>query len=440
MRKEKKKLTGGNRFSALTKQLEGLGSNPGIIRIKSALRAIKRPDRKYHVIKVGGTNGKGSTATFLASILKNDGHRVGLYTSPHLKSYTERFRVNGYKISRREFVKLLEYGLEFADKFELTTFETLTFMAFVYFARQKCEYAVFEVGMGGRLDAVNVAKEIISIITNVDYDHTQQLGTKIKNIAYEKAGIVQHGPVVTSAEGKALEIIKKRAKKRRVPCLVYGKHFMCDNIDTHPHGTDFVYNDSDADNNMRVRTKLVGKYQAINAALAIKASELIGVKRISIIRGIANAHIAGRMEYIKEKLRFVIDVAHNPHGIRHLVEAINIFPYRKRICIFGVMKDKDVPAIVRLLCKSCDEVMLVRLDNNRRSADVNYVTELFKSNEKEVIFSGSPNEINKRLIEWYHERKINRKDLIILTGSTYVVGELLKSGITSMKLIQTHRN
>ena len=104
------------------------------------------------------------------------------------------------------------------------------------------------------------------------------------------------------------------------------------------------------------------------------------------------------------------------------------------------MKDKDVPAIVRLLCKSCDEVMLVRLDNNRRSADVNYVTELFKSNEKEVIFSGSPNEINKRLIEWYHERKINRKDLIILTGSTYVVGELLKSGITSMKLIQTHRN
>ena len=411
-------------LNQLIAQLESLGAKPGIVRVKNALRYLKRPDRKYHVIKVGGTNGKGSTSAYMASILNKAGYKVGLFTSPHLMSYFERYKINGYDISKSEFTNLLEYGLELASKFELTTFETLTIMAFVYFARKKCDYVVMEVGMGGRLDAVNVARETLSIITNISLEHTQHLGKKIKQIAYEKAGIINYSPVITGATGKALEVIQKRAKKRRVPLLIYAKDFNCENIEVTPYGTSFTYVNTKFDSNMHIKLKMIGKHQAVNAGLAIAGCEVLGIERSKIIKGIGTVKVPGRIDYIKKKLRYVVDVSHNPDGIAKLVETLPVFNAKKKIGVCGIMKDKDIPSMVRQLSGVFDDVIVTYIDTDR-CADPNYLKDLFESNNVNVISIESAKNVGKKLNELYKNREINRKDLIVLTGSIYIIGQII---------------
>src|SRR3989338_230265 len=199
--------------------LETYGIRLGLKRVTALLNSLDNPQNKLSIIHIGGTNGKGSTSAMIASILQKSGYKVGLYTSPHLNKFNERIRVNGRAITDRRIVFLVKKIRSIAERqnIELTFFEFTTAMAFLYFAEEEVEIAVIEVGLGGRLDATNVCKPIVSVITNITKDHEAQLGDKISDIAFEKAGIIKNNGILISAETKpvALRVLRSECKKKR---------------------------------------------------------------------------------------------------------------------------------------------------------------------------------------------------------------------------------
>ena len=212
----------------LEKKLSKFGSIPGLSRIKKLLSKWNNPQNNLKIILVGGTNGKGSTVSYLSSILKESGYKVGSFYSPHLVNYNERIKINGKEIKNKTLNSYAKKILKYRGK--ITIFEAITAIAFQYFSDKKCDYAVMEIGMGGRLDACNIADETLSIITNISYDHTQYLGKNLRKIAYEKAGIMKKGTAITGAKGESLEEIKRISKKRKIKLKILGKDFKLSNI------------------------------------------------------------------------------------------------------------------------------------------------------------------------------------------------------------------
>jgi dihydrofolate synthase/folylpolyglutamate synthase len=312
--------------------LQASGIRPGLSRMRTFLRALGHPERAYPSIIVAGTNGKGSTSATLASILNTSGYRTGLYTSPHLVRLDERWTIEGAEIDDESLVRSIDKLRSAANDvgFTPTYFEALTLIAFIAFADAKCEIAVLEVGMGGRLDATNVVRPIAALITPVGFDHTEFLGNTIRKIAAEKAGVIHRGALVltTNDDPIVLDVIRKRAAK-------FGSPF---HHVTESHGT-----------------PLAGAFQERNAALAVRAAEelqpvLAKITIASIERGVAATCWRGRLETLEHGGKQIwIDGGHNAHAIRAILPFIAERIPAPRLLVFGIMSDKDVADVTALL-------------------------------------------------------------------------------------------
>ncbi|MCM1265384.1 MAG: bifunctional folylpolyglutamate synthase/dihydrofolate synthase [Candidatus Gastranaerophilales bacterium] len=303
----------------------------GLERTKQVLELIGNPQDKLKCIQVAGTNGKGSVCTMLESILRTAGFKTGLYTSPHIFEYTERIKIKNEEISQEDFANYIEEIITIADKnnIPLTEFEILTIVMFKYFADNNIDIAIIETGLGGRLDATNVLKEnICSVITHIDYDHTERLGNTKEQIAYEKAGIIKPNSAVITSEG--YEVIKDKADE-------VGALFAL--------ATPFVpqqYLDA---------LSLKGQHQQENLALVLAVLELKyrDITDETIIKALQNVKHPCRFQYIKEK-NLIIDGAHNPNGIQALRQNLDIhYPNIPKQYIFGCLKNKDYSKMIQYI-------------------------------------------------------------------------------------------
>ena len=408
----------------LEKHLARFGIKPGLERMRKICETLGNPQDKLNVILVTGTNGKGSVTSYLASILKEAGYKVGAYYSPHLFKYNERFQINGKNISD---LKLKKYEKEilalFKKGYEITLFEALTTIAYKYFADEKCDFAIMEIGMGGTYDATNIATEVAAIITNVDLEHTEYLGKTIEEIATDKAGIVKGASIVaTAAEGKALEMIRKIVGEKGFRLDMLGDGPFIDNIKTTNIETTFNYLGCNHYTNLK--TKLLGDYQAKNAALAIDVAEFIGesfeipVNENAIRKGLLNAKNPGRMQIIARRPLMVSDAAHNVHGIKELIGNLNIFNYNKLICVFGCMKDKNWKEMLALLGPHCDQMILNEIKNERaESADV--LADEANKYTKAIAIKDAKKSIK------YAKKLAGKKDMILICGSIYMLSEAI---------------
>ena len=306
------------------------------------MAALGNPECRFKSIHVAGTNGKGSVSHFLASILQEAGYKVGLYTSPHLVDFRERIRINGEMIPKEEVVAFVEaYRQLFAD-LHLSFFEMTVGLAFDYFAKEKVDIVVVEVGMGGRLDSTNVITPLLSVITNIGLDHTQFLGDTLEKIAAEKAGIIKEGiPVVIGETQPETQPVFERVAAERHAAITYA--------DQHHQVNDIS----------RYTTELTGEYQKHNIATVLEAVDVLrGNSQLSISdsqlqRGLArvvtNTHLHGRWQKIGDNPLTICETAHNEPGIRAMLQGIVNTPHRNLHIVYGCVNDKDYRHILQLL-------------------------------------------------------------------------------------------
>ena len=323
--------------------------NLGLDRMKKVADAFSNPQDSFKIIHVAGTNGKGSTCAMLAKILEENGYKTGLYTSPHILDYTERIKINFQDISKDDFSKYVEMVENTSKRVgvELTEFEILTMMAFLYFRDKKVDFAVLETGMGGRLDAVNIIKNpVLTIITSISKDHTDRLGNTIEEIAFEKAGIIKEDvPVVISIENAGFEVAKTQAEKLNAPIIRVFKNFELSDVKEN------IFSDGEKS----FKLALMGINQGENLALVIKSAEALNLK---IGKALENLVWHSRFEYIKEK-KLLFDAGHNPDGIRLLKKNLDVyFPDEKRAFLFGMLDTKDYKTVVKELFREGDKVFV----------------------------------------------------------------------------------
>jgi dihydrofolate synthase/folylpolyglutamate synthase len=362
-------------------RLEQFGIKLGLENITLLLEALGDPQRTFPAVHVAGTNGKGSVSAMLEAILRAHGFRTALYTSPHLVKVEERIRVDGRPISPDRFRRLLERIKRAADglmasgrlAYHPTFFEVLTALSFLYFEERKADIAVLEVGMGGRFDATNVVRPLVSVITTISKDHERHLGSTLRKIAFEKAGIIKPGvPVVCGVRrGVALDEIRRRARERGTPLVrVFGPGTSFA-AERRAGGYRFRY--SDGRGTYVLRPALAGRYQGENAAVAAATAEVLGrtwkpLLRSGIIRGIAEARWEGRLETVSRTPLVVLDGAHNPEGARSLAVHIRDVIGEPVILVFAAMKDKDLRGMAKNLFPAACAVILTRVPHERSAA------------------------------------------------------------------------
>ena len=306
------------------------------------MEALGNPELKFKSIHVAGTNGKGSVSHFLASILQEAGYKVGLYTSPHLVDFRERIRINGEMIPQQEVVDFVERNRQLFADLKLSFFEMTVGMAFDYFAQEKVDIAVVEVGMGGRLDSTNVILPELSVITNIGLDHTQFLGDTLEKIAVEKAGIIKEGvPVVVGETQPETEPVFRRiATEHFAPITFADQHYFVDDIS-------------------RYTEELTGEYQKKNIATVLEAVEVLNsCSRFSISnsqlqrglsRVVTNTHLHGRWQTIGTEPLTICETAHNEPGIRAMMDKLKSMDFKRLHLVYGCVNDKDFRSILHLL-------------------------------------------------------------------------------------------
>ncbi len=342
-------------YAEAVRALESLsreGIKPGLERINCLLDRLGRPDAKFNAILVGGTNGKGSTCAYLASLLRAAGFKVGLYTSPHLLDWRERIEVNGRRVSPAEFACAVERALEASKGLDdaPTTFEVLTAAAMWHFARKRVDYAVLEVGLGGRLDATNAASRVVaSIVTNVGLDHREWLGNSRRQIAREKAGIARPGkPFVTATEkGKGRATLVREAKRRGALPIVVGEDAP---LTIHPDGSfDLRWEGREV---RGLVPGIEGIVQPLNAACALACFWALGLdlRPSQIARALARTRLAGRFQVVNRKPCVILDVAHNAEAAKCLRETFRKkFPNRRALLVCAMLSDKPHKEFARAL-------------------------------------------------------------------------------------------
>lgn len=393
------------------------GMKPGLERIRATLRALSDPQDAVRIIHVAGTNGKGSTAAFLASILKSGGHKTGLFTSPHLIAFPERIRLNDREIFEEEVVSLADRVLTVAPE-GTTFFEIVTAMAYLFFAEQGAELAVMEVGMGGRFDATNIASGILSIITPIALDHAQFLGDTLGLIAREKAGVVKAGrPVVSSFQAdEAREVIRQQCLELRSPLYRDGHDFSA------TWKSDGMLYSGIAWIITSLHPGIAGRYQAQNLATAICAAELLNQQGITLspenVRtGAEQAFWPGRMELFAGPPRVLLDGAHNPAGAKALAEALAEIPRKALILVTGVVGDKDAEGILAPLLPLADSVITVSPSVPRGLGSQELAEQCRALGYRAIAAGGIAQGLETAFNQAHPE------DLILVCGSLFVVGE-----------------
>ena len=363
-------------------ELNTFGIRLGLARMEELCARLGNPERSYQVIHIAGTNGKGSVTQMMDAVCRAAGIRSGRYLSPHLVSYTERMSVDGHDISEERFAELLTRVRTAADEMVAaghehpTQFEALTALAFLYFAEERVEIAVVETGLGGLLDSTNVVEPALTIITNVAMDHADRCGGTLLGIAEHKAGIIKEGvPVITAAMGEPLEIIERRAEELGADVFVCGEDFSAQLFFPKEGGQRVAFHSVVCREPEPFDLGLAGVYQAENAALVIMAAKLLEredarVTEHAIRVALRTVRHPARFEILmQENLPIVIDGAHNPAGMRALRAGLDAyFPDLPRVFLLGILKDKDIDAMLAALLRTGDQVITVRPNSERAAA------------------------------------------------------------------------
>ena len=415
--------------------LQHRGMKFGLRNTRTLLASVGNPHERFPSIHIAGTNGKGSTASFLASIAMEAGYRTALYTSPHLLRFTERIRINGKEITQRRLIgyaKLLRPAIE---SVRATFFEATTCIAFQYFADEEVDLAIIETGLGGRLDATNVLVPLISVITNVSLEHREYLGNTLTAIAREKGGIIKAGiPCITGSENIEVNtVLRKLAKKKEAGFFQAGKIVSIHSKQQRGRGVVT----SLRSNNINVpvgRTGLAGSHQIVNARLAVATLEVLRRNRelrstfekipsAAVGRGLrhvrANTGIRGRLETLGRKQRYILDVAHNPAGVQTLVEVLLQMGLSNLVVVFGVMRDKEYVPMLQELAKIAKIFVAVAPKMPRAMASRKLATHLKKSGWKTVRADSVSEGIK------IADEIAGRSGRVLATGSHFVVSEAL---------------
>lgn len=398
----------------------------GLSRIEELMRLLGNPEKKLKYVHIAGTNGKGSTAAFIASILMKAGYKTGLYTSPYINSFNERIQINGSNITNEELIKIAE---EVKEKVKLmkekpTEFEIITAMAFLYFRNSKVDIVVLEVGLGGRLDSTNIIEESeVAIITTIGLEHTKELGDTVEKIAYEKAGIIKKKcdtvlyQQSSSVHRIVSEICREKDSKLHVLNFNEVREFKSD-LDSQ------IFNTRDYKN---IEIKLLGEHQIKNAAVALKTAEVLkkrgwNISDDAIYQGLKKTKWPGRFEILNREPLFIVDGAHNPNGVASLVNNIEkYFPNKKVIILVGVMADKEYEKMFDKVAPFVKEFIVVQPNNPRALFSSDLVVFLKKRYDISVIDGG---EVSKGVKEAL--MRAEASDIIIAFGSLYMVGDIRK--------------
>ena len=395
---------------------------------------LGQPQRAFESVHVAGTNGKGSTAAMIDSILRASGLRAGLYTSPHLERINERVRLDGREISDADFAatftrlqaaveELLAAGRLAAHP---TFFECMTALAFEYFAKAGAEFAVCEVGMGGRLDATNILVPEVAVITQIDLDHENYLGHSIEEIARENAGIVKPGARVVSAAEHLIArvVIRRRVAEQGAFLVEIENAFRLEDVTSHNGCFSFTAIDTDSGARIPVALPLAGRFQVRNALTAIAAARMLAdrgapVDDGAIARGIATTRWPGRLERISERPEIYVDGTHNPAGAREIAVFWDAFlPGRNIFLIYGAVRDKAVDEIAGLLFPRASAV-IVTAPAQSRAISAPVLAEMTGHHARRVEVISNPDQALERALEL-----ASPEDVIFITGSLYLVGDL----------------
>lgn len=396
-------------------------------RIKRLLNELDNPQDKIPVIHIGGTNGKGSVSRMISSVLMKAGYRVGLYTSPHLHSTRERIQINNELIDRDSFVNILkdilpviEGLIEKDSEFYLTQFEILTAMAFLYFLKANVDIIVLEVGLGGRLDATNVVSNpLVSIITNVDWDHMDRLGNTLSLIGREKAGIIRKGvPVVTGAIGEGLEVIIDTAKSLDAPLYCFWRDFSIDWYVLSQTGTEIGFKNEKKKDNFF--SSLKGIYQVENTAISVMALELLkerlSLSDADIVEGLRDTFWAGRMELVSKNPIILLDGAHNRGGAEKLAKSIAIIFDLKPTLVVGMLKDKDAYGILNSMIPYVKGNIIVTAPKSNRALSSTSLAKVVEDLGGKPIIVPDVKEAVKVGLDL-------EKEFLCVMGSLYTVAE-----------------
>jgi len=425
------------RYESLVRRLYSLekrGMRLTLDGTRSLLKKLGNPQKEFSSVLVGGTNGKGSTCSFISSILNSAGHATGLYTSPHLVDYRERIRVSGACIPREHALELLATVVPMGERAGNSFFETLTAAAFRYFGDRKVQVVVAEVGLGGRLDSTNVLSPLVSVITGISIEHSHILGRTLSAIAGEKAGIVRRGrPVVTAAHGMALETIERRAEDLGARVLRVGRDLRVTRKFASRAGSVFSARlTGPGAGAARASTDyfigLKGAFQVRNAGCAILAAACLrergfGVDDSALERGLSRAQWPGRLEEWGWTPCFLFDVAHNPEAAASLAEALStLYDGKSVVAVVGMVQDKDHRGFLKTLLPCARHVVFTQAACDRAlpaEALKDRVPPELRSTPWSVT-PGMPEALDAAL------SMAGNDELVCVTGSFYTVGEAME--------------
>lgn len=404
--------------------LQKFGIKFGLSKTSNLLKAFGNPHHGQKYIHIGGTNGKGSVAAMVESVLIKAGLKVGFYSSPHLVRFTERFRINGEQMAPEKIAQVVEELKDAIDPDHLPTFfEVTTAMALILFEREKTDVAIMEVGMGGRLDATNIIQPIVSVITNISLEHQNFLGHRLVDIAGEKAGIIKKGvPLVTGAtQPVVIELFEAGCQEKAAPFRRVGK-----DVRYRSNASSFNYYGFRL-SLKNVELSLKGRFQYRNAALALAVIELMvdegfEITSGNILEGLRDTRWPGRMQVISEKPLIVLDGGHNPAAIGKLSESVRrCFDYKRLILVLGVMEDKDIRGIVEGIVPLADYVIFTKPDYYRSASPEKVMRAAAVFENKGEIQADIPQALDKA-------RNIaDSDDMILVCGSLFTVGAALTS-------------
>ena len=412
-------------------EVGNFGSNYGLERTYKLLEFLDNPHGKLKIIHVAGTNGKGSTTAMITSMLKEAGYKVGMYTSPFLEEFEERIQINGENIPKEKLAQLITKIKYAVDKVieegynHPTEFEIITVLMFLYFATEEVDFAVVEVGLGGRLDSTNVITPILSVITSISFDHTNLLGNTLGEIATEKAGIIKSGiPTVIYPQEEVAEIVIS-SKCQELDSKLY-KINKEDAKLINIIKEDKIYQQVKVklDDEYDVKLPLLGEHQILNLAVALKALEVIKDKapklnRESIVKSLATVRWNGRLEIMSNSPYVVIDGAHNIQGITQLDKNIKkYFEYKDMYLILGILADKDVEDMVKVITPKAKKVFTVTPNSMRAETAEELLEEVKKYNESCEAYNDYKNAFEDAL------KLCKKDDLLLISGSLYMIGEM----------------